>query len=287
LPTTIRFIVVLAVLGRGVALVLLVRHPLLGDDTLYDDFAMRLLQGKTIFPLVPPALGYYLAFFYRLFGASPLVARACMLPLAIAFMYAFYAIGVRFAGRKGTNLAALVFAIYPLHVLCSVKPLTELPTSFLLLMSLFFVLAINVQGRLRDFTLLGVVLGVLILTRPSALLILAFLPIYLACRLRKWIGSALVAIIPTLMLAAWILTVYRSTGHFVIINFSSTQNLFLGNNAYTPLYRTWWACWRLRYGLISLTGESGLLKQFSLATQGKSQCLPLGFFSSISRWNTR
>jgi hypothetical protein len=53
-------------------------------------------------------------------------------------------------------------------------------------------------------------------------------------------ASALVAVIPALMITIWILTIYNSTGHFVMINFSSTQNVFLGNNAYTPLYRTWW-----------------------------------------------
>ena len=53
-------------------------------------------------------------------------------------------------------------------------------------------------------------------------------------------ASALVAAIPALMIMIWCLTIYNSTGHFVMINFSSTQNVFLQNNAYTPLYRTWW-----------------------------------------------
>jgi 4-amino-4-deoxy-L-arabinose transferase-like glycosyltransferase len=236
---TIHFIVALAVLLRITALAFLARQPLAGDDTLYHDFAMRLLQGNMIYPLVPPAVGYYLAFFYRLFGTNPLVARASMLPLAVGFIYTLYAVAVRFAGRKGANLVALVFAIYPLHVLCSVEPITEIPTSLLLLISLFLVLAICAQARIRDFVLLGLVLGLLILTRPSALLLLGFLPFYLVLRSRKWLASALVAAIPTLMITVWIMTVYSSTGHFVMINFSSTQNVFLGNNAYTPLYRTW------------------------------------------------
>jgi hypothetical protein len=45
----------LAVLLRVAALAFLARQPLLGNDTRYYDFAVRLLQGNTIYPLVPPA----------------------------------------------------------------------------------------------------------------------------------------------------------------------------------------------------------------------------------------
>ena len=117
-----------------------------------------------------------------------------------------------------------------------VEPITETPASLLLLISLFLVLGILAGGRLTDFVLLGMVLGLLI-RRPSALLMLAFLPLYLGLRSRKWLASALVVVIPTLMITAWILQVRNSTGHFVMINVSSSQNVFLGNNAYTPLYK--------------------------------------------------
>jgi 4-amino-4-deoxy-L-arabinose transferase-like glycosyltransferase len=237
---TIHFIVALAIALRCVAFAFLSHQPLTGDDTLYHDFAVRLLNGSSIYPLVPPAVGYYLAICYRLFGATPLVARACMLPIAVGFLYALYAVAARFAGAKSANLLALVFAIYPLNVLCSVEPITESPASLFLMVSLLLVLIICAQPRFRNFVILGVTLGLLILTRPSALPMIGLLPIYLIFRSRKWLASGLVALIPMVMIAAYISTVYRSTGHLVMINFSSTQNLFLGNNAYTPIYRTWW-----------------------------------------------
>ncbi len=238
--SAIHFIVAFATLLRVAALAFLARLPLAGDDTLYHDFAVSLLQRKPIYPLVPPAVGYYLAAFYRLFGVSPLVARACMLPLAVGFMYTLYAVANRFADRKAANLLAIAFAIYPLHILLSAEPLTELPASLLLLITISIVLGICAGSGIWDFLLLAITLGLLILTRPSALLVLVFLPIYFAFRFRKWMASALVAAIPALMIMIWCLTIYNSTGHFVMINFSSTQNVFLGNNAYTPLYRTWW-----------------------------------------------
>jgi 4-amino-4-deoxy-L-arabinose transferase-like glycosyltransferase len=236
----INLIVAFAVLIRVAALAFLAHQPLVGDDVLYHDFAIRLLLKKSVYPLVPPAVGFYVGFFYRLFGTNPLVARACMLPLSVGVIYTLYAIAAKFAGQKGANLVALVFAIYPLYVLCSVEPITETPALLSLLISLFLVLNICAQTRLRDFVLVGLALGLLTLTRPSSLLMLGILPLYLAVRTGKWLASALVSAIPILMIATWILTVYNSTGHFVMINYSSTQNLFLGNNLYTPLYRTWW-----------------------------------------------
>jgi 4-amino-4-deoxy-L-arabinose transferase-like glycosyltransferase len=213
---------------------------LAGDDTLYHDFAMRLLQGKSIYPFVPPAVGYYVALFYRLFGVSPMVARASMLPLAVAFMYILYSVAERFADRKSANLLCLVFAIYPVHVLFSVEPLTELPASLLLLITVSLMFAIRAESRVWVFVLLGFALGLLILLRPSAILMLVLLPVYLGVRFRKWMASTLVAAVPALMITVWILMIYDSTGHFVMINFSSTQNVFLGNSPYTPLYRPWW-----------------------------------------------
>ena len=237
---TIHFIIAMSVMLRCAMLAILVHQPLVGDDTLYHDFALRLLQGKSFYPLIPPAVGFYLASVYRLLGVSPFIARASMLPVAIAFLYVLYAVAVRFAGRRGANLVALVFAILPLNLLCSVEPITETPASLLLLIVLFLVMSILAEARFRKFLLLGLVLAILILTRPSTLLLLFFLPLYLGMRSRKWLSSAMLLVIPALMVSAWISTVYRSTGHFVMINYSSSQNLFLGNDADTPLYRTWW-----------------------------------------------
>jgi len=239
-PWAIHIIVAAATVIRLGAIAVLGRRPLVGDAQLYDEFARRMLQGQSIYPLVPPGEGSYLALCYRVFGAIPLVARACMVPLAIAFFYAFHAAAVKFAGRRSANLAALVFAIYPLQILCSIEPITEMPAALLLMLSLLLVLSILARPGPAGFALLGLALGLLILTRPSALPFIVVLPAFLLLRSRNWLGSAIAAAIPALMIAAWIGGVYHSTGHFVMINFSSTQNVFLGNNPYTPLYRTWW-----------------------------------------------
>jgi 4-amino-4-deoxy-L-arabinose transferase-like glycosyltransferase len=238
--STIHTIIGIAILLRVAALAAFAKLPLAGDDTLYHDFAIRALRGESIYPLVPPTVGYYLAFFYKIFGVSPLVARSSILLLSIGFLYALHSLATKFAGRKSANLLTLAFAIFPLQILCSVEPITELPASLLLLICLSLTWAIDSRSRVWDFLLLGFALGLLILTRPSTLLLLSVVPPYLAYRSRRWLASALIAAVPVLMITFYIATIYSSTGHFVMINFSSTQNVFLGNNSYTPLYRTWW-----------------------------------------------
>jgi hypothetical protein len=52
---------------------------------------------------------------------------------------------------------------------------------------------------------------------------------------------ALVPLVISLIVALlWVHKVYRMTGRFVLINYANSQNLFYGNNPYTPLYKTWW-----------------------------------------------
>src|SRR5262249_3834990 len=43
-----------------------------------------------------------------------------------------------------------------------------------------------------------------------------------------------------LLIAAWEVTAHARTGRWVFINDANSQNLFYGNNPWTPLYRTWW-----------------------------------------------
>ena len=70
-----------------------------------------------------------------------------MLPLAVGFMYTLYAVANRFADRKAANLLVIAFAIYPLHILLSAEPLTELPASLLLLITISIVLGICAGSR--------------------------------------------------------------------------------------------------------------------------------------------
>ncbi len=91
----------LGLLLRLIALGLLAHQALVGDDTLYGDFAVRLLQGRMIYPYLPPTPGYYLTFFTDCSGVAPLIARACTLPVYICFAYVLYVLVMRLIGSEG------------------------------------------------------------------------------------------------------------------------------------------------------------------------------------------
>jgi hypothetical protein len=70
--------------------------------------------------------------------------------------------------------------------------------------------------------------------------LVAALPLYLLWRTRKWMPSLAVTAIAAVVVGSWTGYVYGKTGQLVKINTSNASNFYLGNNPYTPVYRTWW-----------------------------------------------
>lgn len=239
-PATIHWLIVFGLLIRLAILALIAGHPLTGDAPLYDSFALRMLRGQPIYPLVPPLVGWWLALFYRVFGTGTLVARVCMLPAYVGFAYSLYALGTRIAGRTAANIAVLLFTISPLYSFLSLEPITELPATFFIVLFTLFLLRASADRPLGPSVLAGLTLGVLLLTRPSAMSLVPFFPLYLWWRTKRFSAAVIGVAVPAVLVASYVVYLQRSTGHFAMINYSSTQNVFLGNNEYTPLYRTWW-----------------------------------------------
>ncbi len=237
---TIHAIVIAGLAARLAEIAAFSRLGLHGDDLIYDGFARALLHHGTIDPLGPPGVVYYLEFFYRIFGASPAVARICILLFYPAFAYLLYALIKKLSNRKAANLTVLFFSLYPSYIILSIEPITEMPATVLLLVATGLLLRLSRRAAWGDMTLLGVDLGCLTLTRPSCMLLVITVPIYLWVKTRRPWFSVLPLLLAGLLVGSWIIRLYQRTGHFLIINYSSSQNVFLGNNPYTPLYATWW-----------------------------------------------
>jgi hypothetical protein len=88
--------------------------------------------------------------------------------------------------------------------------------------------------------LLGVCLAGLILTRPSNIVLVGILPVYLLWRTRRWQTLIVPAMVVGLFVSAWTYKTYAMTGRFVFINYANSQNIYYGNNPWTPTYETWW-----------------------------------------------
>jgi 4-amino-4-deoxy-L-arabinose transferase-like glycosyltransferase len=226
---------------RLMALAILAGTPLEGDARSYHETAIDLLSGLPYEPHWPPGVPALLLAGYRVFGVHELVGRALMLLVYLAFSAAVLALGRRLGGPRVANLALAVFAVTPIFVWSSVNPLTQLPTAALALGAVYFADRCRKgEGLAVSAGFLGLCLSGLLLTRPSNIAVIVALPLYLAWKKARWQTLVIPVAVVSILTGAWCFKAYSMTGRFVFINNANSQNIFYGNNEYTPLYRTWW-----------------------------------------------
>jgi hypothetical protein len=158
-------------------------------------------------------------------GASIFVYRAS------AFMTASTAAG---------NIAMGFLAVSPASIHGSLEPLTLAPAAMCVSIIAYSLIRLESGESIGNVLLLASSAAYLALIRPSGLLLLGALPVYLLWRTRKWMPGLAVCAVAVLVVGSWIGYVYEKTGRVVKINTANSANFYLGNNAYTPVYRTWW-----------------------------------------------
>lgn len=244
-------ILLLAVALRLGVLFLVADQPLISDASGYFKEAGYLATGTSYTPQWPPGLPLFLSIFGRL-NSGEFLARASMLLWFLALALLGYRLVLDAsreekwtpegagAARFGANLFLIAFALYPCYILNSVDTLTQLPTAVGVTAAAWLTLRLVRGAGTGTAVILGCVLGFTALIRPTSLVLLAGVPVYLAVKLKKPLPP-LAAFLPAVgVVALWLLVADNMTGHFVFINEANTWNLFLGNNPYTPLYKTWW-----------------------------------------------
>lgn len=224
---------------RILALSLVADTALQNEAPGYMGMAAQLLHHQHFEPYWPPGVPYYLYLVQKLFGESILVARASILPIYLLFTAFLYLLVKQVAHLRAANLAALIFVFYPPYVRDSFNPSTEYPAAACVMGIVLFMTLAERKPSFAPIALTGLALGALILIRPSSLLVGAFVCYYLFRRLRNMKSAVAPLLIAAILVSAWIWKAYSLTGRFVFINNSNSQNLFWGNNPYTPLYATW------------------------------------------------
>lgn len=225
---------------RLLALAFFGRWPLISDAASYHAMAVQLVRGDTFVAILPPGLPAYLALTYKLFGIHELIGRVAMLPLYVTLSLLIYALTRRFADGAAANLAVLLFAVYPDFVYVSVTPYTQLPVA----VCLAAIVLLAIQGREHPtvwrLAALGLVLGWVTLIRPSSIVLVAVIPGILLLTTKRARAAIIPVVLAALLIASWLYKADRMAGQFIMINTANALNFYLGNNPYTPLYRTWW-----------------------------------------------
>lgn len=251
---------IIMALGLAVRITLLfffTQIPLFEYELDYHKFAVQILHNESFEPFLPPGLSCWLAFCYRFCGESEFVAKLSMLFFyALLCLFSFLYLK-KTANILAANLALAVFAIYPAFVFYSIWPQTHFPIAVLLIIIVYLFDSLQSKTRINAL-LIGLTAGMLILIRPSGLIYLIVIPLLVLRHLRAkgFTASALVlagAILPILL---WQYKLGEVTKEKVFINSSNAMNFYLGNNEFTPLYRTWW------FGSHS-SGQDGVSSLFS------------------------
>jgi len=250
---------------RVAALVLLSRFQFVGDERSYSAMAGQLLDGARFAPDCPPGLPYYLAFFQSFLGRSQVVAMAAMIPWYVAFSAVLFALVMRIGGRRAANIALWAFALYPAFIYHSVVPLTQLPVAACLLLVALLVLVLRGRQSLSIPAAIGAALGAAVLMRPSVVFLAAGVPIFIMVRWRSVKGGLVALGVAAALVAPWLVKVKVMTGDFVFVNYATSRNLYIGNNEWTPLYKTWW---------LGSRNEAGVVPRGFAAEDARIRALP-------------
>jgi hypothetical protein len=225
---------------RVAAIVLLVRFPLAGEARSYFEMAGQLLDGARFAPAWPPGIPHYVAFFESFLGRGQVAAMAPMLLWYLAFCFILYALLVRVCGRRAANVGLWAFAVFPTFVYHSVVPLPRLPLSVCFLLVALLLLVLRGRRSLFIPAAIGAALGAAVLMRPSAVLLALGVPVFIAVRWRSARAALVTLGVAAALVAPWVLKVRAMTGELVFVHCAASRSLYLGNNEWTPLYKTWW-----------------------------------------------
>src|SRR5215471_9120356 len=237
------FLMILAIgiLIRLAFLLWLADKPLMSDAVHYDEMSGQLLRGESFVPFWPPGLPLYLVVVHKLFGSTVIAVRLAMLVFyACTSVFVYRAAVLMSASQTAGNIAVGFLALSPASIHASLEPLTQLPAAMCITIVAFCLMRFELVQSMGNFVLLAFSASYLALIRPSSLLLLAALPVYLLWRKRKWMPTLAATTIAAVVIGSWMGYVYEKTGQLVKINTSNASNFYLGNNPYTPVYRTWW-----------------------------------------------
>jgi 4-amino-4-deoxy-L-arabinose transferase-like glycosyltransferase len=252
---TRRFWVVLVAVAFGVravvALGILGGMPITSDAQSYSEQAANFVHHvHGSFPYYwPPGTSYFLWPGYELFGVHAVVARLMTIAASVLAVVTSTLLAARvLRDRRAVMATGFVVALAPEIVLMSSQPYSFDLTLLAINCTALGVLIGWETGRLRWYVFAGLSLGFGALTRPSTLsivLVLIGLLVVLGRRLRGaelrrlLVGAAALAVCAGIVMFPAVRH-NHAVGQGWTLSVNNDQNLWLGNNPYTPNYKTYW-----------------------------------------------
>lgn len=227
------------------------------DQSEYDAYAWNLVQGNGYAgpsPDVadqnhttayrPPLPSLVVAGVYAVFGHWYAPVRLVHCLISTASIWLTYRIGRRTYGEAVGLLAAGVYALYPLAVFQAGDILSEPLGVFLFLFFLERVLAFAVGGGWGAAVSAGLALGLALLTRANAVLMVPLFVLWSLVQFRgereKLLRSFAVLVVAGLVMTPWVVRNYLVLGKIIPFSTMGGSVLLQGNNRLVvtdpPLY---------------------------------------------------
>jgi 4-amino-4-deoxy-L-arabinose transferase-like glycosyltransferase len=209
-PST-RLIIIFAVafLVRAVYALTAMRHYALHSDAAhYNEIASAVAHGKgvsSVYPYVwfhhtafrPPLYPLLLGGAYAIFGVHIGVAQGLNIILGSFVVVSVYVLTARLAGTRAALIAAGLATIYPPLVANDVTVLTE-PLALLLMLGML------IAVERRSWVIGGALTGLLLLTRPSAQLLLPVVALFIWWK-ADWRKAAVFLVAGIICVVPWVI----------------------------------------------------------------------------------
>ena len=184
----------------------------------------RFPDSPVFIPEVIRTPGYpaFVAVIYRLFGERTLPVAAAQAIVFVLICLVVFALTKRVAGERAATVAAFMTALFPPLPYYGALVLTEVWTTFVLMMAMLAAMRAVQLGRTRDFVLAGVLFSAATIVRPAFILLpfgLAIgMPVLVpgersGTRIGQWGALALAAAIT---MAPWFTYNYVYLGRFTL-----------------------------------------------------------------------
>lgn len=207
------------------------------DSQEYDRWAREVAAGDWLGSQVffqAPLYPYFLAVLYTLFGRNLDAVYLTQIALAVAGVWALYRAGREMGGERVGLAAAGLAAVYGPFLFYDVQLLKESLAISATCFLLWALAAARVRPGLGRWLGAGVLLGILVLLRENALLVIPFLlPLAwsrearMAGLLRRGgalVGGVVLALLPVMLRNGLV------GGDFLPTTFQGGTNFYIGNN---------------------------------------------------------
>lgn len=191
-----------------------------------------LVQDQSI-GRVGPGYEFFLAALFWLFGHSYPAVWVAQALVHTASASLVYLLAKRMiSGERGgvfCLLASAVFGFHPDLVQMVAMLMTETLYIFLMLLAVYCAVCYLSRPRMRTAVLAAILLALAVLTRASAVILLAAFALALIWR-RNWKACLIVVLLQILLIGPWTWRNYRVYHTFVLTTAAGGYDLWVGNN---------------------------------------------------------